>query len=136
MRKEKEIKCLYVRPMKEPMVMTLKNQLEVFQTMVNGYIEILPLTDNVAIICNADGKIERLTLNRAIRDKDGEIFEIIAGAFLIVGDDLESGEFKSLSEDDLKAYYKKFRLPEIFMMVNDRIKAIPIHEKFHDVLSN
>ena len=134
---DSKIKVLLVEPEKYPKEIVIDDSLEAMQEVVGGDIEeYMPYDDDVAIICNADGKIERLTLNRAIRDKDGEIFEIIAGAFLIVGDDLESGEFKSLSEDDLKAYYKKFKLPEIFMMVNDRIKAIPIHEKFHDVLSN
>ena len=33
-------------------------------------------------ICNEDGKLDGLPLNRALRDADGDIYDIVAGIFL------------------------------------------------------
>ena len=37
----------------------------------------------MALICNEEGKFLGLPLNRALRDDTGEIYDIIAGNFLI-----------------------------------------------------
>lgn len=67
---------------------------------VGGYIEeIAPFPDPVAIICNEEGKIDGLPLNRAIKDEDGDIVDVIAGTFLVVGCNPDESNFASLSDE-------------------------------------
>lgn len=129
LKKEDQIKVLLVEPMKAPKVVTIKNELKEFQKIVGGYIECLSIDEGISIICNEEGKLEKMPLNRSLSNDAGEMYEIIAGTFIIVGDDYYTGEFKSLSEEKLKENYKKFRLVEFFFREDDRIKSIKISEQ-------
>lgn len=126
MKKQEEITILYIEPNKEAKTIQIKNELETFQKLVGGWIECLNIEDDVVIICNEEGKINGLPLNRAIHDSKGNIIEIMAGSFIIAGDDFESGEFTSLSLENIDKYYKKFQFPEFFIMENNEIKSIKI----------
>ena len=59
--------------------------LDAMQQTVGGSIEAYyPFEEQVCIVCNDEGKINGLPLNRAIRDEDtNEIVDIIAGTFFI-----------------------------------------------------
>ena len=51
-------------------------ELEDLQHEVGGYIEaVYPFEDEVAIVCNEEGKLEGLDLNRSLRGDDGEIYD-------------------------------------------------------------
>ncbi len=71
------------------------------QKLVGGYIEaIRPFEDeDVVLICNEDGKISGLSLNRELRNEDGEIIEIIVGIFFICVAQADSEHFESLSDE-------------------------------------
>ena len=115
---------LVVEPLKEPYAKEIDPGLESLQHEVDGYIESLGLDDDACIICNEEGKINGLELNRAIRDEKGKIADIIAGTFLVVGSGEEN--FESLSPQQMDKYKKKFRYPETFMRFGREIVAIPI----------
>ena len=115
---------LVVEPLKEPYAKEIDPGLESLQHEVDGYIESLGLDDDACIICNEEGKINGLELNRAIRDEKGKIADIIAGTFLVVGSGEEN--FESLSPQQMEKYKKKFRYPETFMRFGREIVAIPI----------
>ena len=52
--------------------------LESLQHEVGGYIEaIYPYKDPAALVCNEEGKLEGLPLNRALRDEDGDIYRFL-----------------------------------------------------------
>ena len=56
------------------------------QHEVGGHIEaIYPYEDPVALVCNEEGKLEGLPLIRALRDEDGDIYDVVAGTFMVVG---------------------------------------------------
>lgn len=55
------------------------------------------LFENNAIVCNEEAKLEGLPLNRALRDEDGDIYDIVAGTFMVVG--LTEDSFGSLTPD-------------------------------------
>ena len=56
------------------------------EAAVGGPIQaIYPFPEPVALICHEEGKLLGLPLNRALRDKDGEIYDIIAGPFFLCG---------------------------------------------------
>lgn len=49
----------------------IEDTLEAMQSIVDGDIEeYMPFSDEVAIICNEEGKVNGLPLNRAIYDSD------------------------------------------------------------------
>ncbi len=99
-----ELKGLLVKPNELPEEITFDNTLKKKQELVNGYIEYAYSEDypDVVFICNEEGKIRGLPYNRDIGH------DIIAGNFLIISSDLEDGEDRSLSENQLIKYKKVF----------------------------
>ena len=78
-------------------------------------------------VCNEDGKLDGLPLNRALRDSDGDIYDIVAGNFFIVG--LGQNDFTDLPHDLAEQFAEQFRQPEIFMHVDDKIVVEPMPEE-------
>ena len=227
---EETIKVVLLEPGKEARITEIGRSLEQMQAVVGGSIEACyPFEEEVCIVCNEEGKIEGLALNRAIREgerevemtyaelvstfraaerqgngthltgyivisedsfdepysveartyavssnnkafqpnmggysifasavdgsdplvrlerylaeeKGGttgwkiercymkeagkEILDIIAGTCFIC--DCSGSNFGSLSDEQLNRYQEKFRYPESFFRINDRIEAVPI----------
>lgn len=64
---EEKISVVLVEPNKYPKVVEIEDTLEAMQKIVGGCIEqYMPFDDEVAIICNDEGKLNGLPLNRAI----------------------------------------------------------------------
>lgn len=119
------IQVVLCEPGKKACVSTINNTLASLQQIVGGYIEsVYPFDDSVAIICNEEGKINGLELNRALRDENSKVYDILAGTFLIVG--LSEGAFTSLSSEHQEKYRKLFECPEVFLSINGEILAIRI----------
>ena len=59
-----------------------------------------------------------------INGEDGEIYDIVAGTFLVTG--LTDDSFGSLSPDLLRQFMTEFKMPEQFAKIGDRIVAIPM----------
>ena len=98
--------------------------LEAMQETVGGYIEeYMPFDDEVAIVCNEEGKMNGAELNRAIYSNDKEILDIIAGKFFIAYAPIESESFLSMPKDLMKKYEDKFRYPERFYQTDKGIEA-------------
>ena len=110
------IDVLIVEPNKLPYEKTIENTLEAKQEIVGGLIECTGLLkdSDVSIICNEEGKIFGLPLNRDIGH------DIIAGTFIVAGVDYESGEFISLTEEQKERYKNIFNEHSI---ENTRIKV-------------
>lgn len=120
-----KLKVLLVEPNKLPRKLEIDNTLEAKQELVKGYIECvyLPKDSNVLLICNEEGKINGMDLNRDIG------FDIIAGPFFIVGDDKENGDFKSLTEEQILKYKKIFGKESIARTEN-KIVALSMLNNF------
>ncbi|MBQ2972389.1 MAG: DUF3846 domain-containing protein [Ruminococcus sp.] len=113
--KEKIRKVLLVEPEKKPRVVEIDDTLEALQELVGGYIEaIYPFEDEVALICNEEGKITGLPLNRALYSYEGEMYEIIAGNFFIIGAPEDSEDFTSLTEEQIEKYTEYFKVIEVY----------------------
>lgn len=95
---------MIVEPYKLPYKQTIKNDLETKQKIVGGLIEVTSLLDDedVALICNEEGKMYGMPLNRDIG------YDIIAGTFIIAGEVDEEGEFTSLTEEQIEKYKNRF----------------------------
>ena len=119
------IQVVLVGPGKSARIAEVGTSLDAMQRTVCGSIEAcFPFEEQVCIVCNSEGKINGLPLNRAIRDEDtNEIVDIIAGTFFIC--DCRKESFGSLSEEQQKRYLEKYRLPERFFRTRDGIEAVP-----------
>lgn len=121
------IEVLLVRPMEKPQFIRMEDSLEAMQKTVGGLIEeYMPFTDPVALVCNEEGKMRGMPLNRGIYDDNGNLLDIIAGDFFICYAPIESEKFLSLPEDLQDKYMKKFEHPEQFYRTFDGLKAIKL----------
>ena len=123
--KEKTIDVLLVEPGQYPRMTSIGSDLHSLQKAVGGDIEaIYPYDDPIAIVCAEEGKINGEPLNRAIRDEDNDIVDIIAGTFFVCG--LGEEDFASLPKELQDKYEEKFHQPESFLKLGSRIMAIPM----------
>lgn len=101
---QRDLNLLLVKPNELPKKITIKNTLKEKQKLVDGLIEYvyLPNCNDVVLICNEEGKLLGLPPNRDIG------YDIVCGDFLIVGDDPELGEDRSLTEEQITKYSKMF----------------------------
>lgn len=123
-----KISVLLIQPNKKPQLVEIGTSLEDMQAVVGGMIEeYMPFEDEVAIICNDEGKVNGLPLNRAVYDeKSHEMIDIICGNFFIAYAPIESEKFLSLPKEMADKYAEKFKYPERFVKLNNEIKAVPI----------
>ena len=79
------------------------------QKVVGGLIDcVYPWpNDMVGLVCNDEGKLNGLPLNRALED-----YDVIAGTFFICG--ISGENFCSLTEEQRARYLQKFRALEVF----------------------
>lgn len=82
----------------------------------------------VSLVCNEEGKINGLELNRSVRNEDNEIMDIVAGTFFICG--LNEDNFDSLTSEHMEKFKKMFLNPEIFMKTYDGIKSRKVSESY------
>lgn len=101
---QKKIKVLVVEPNELPREEMIENTLKAKQDLVGGDIEYVSRDyySDVIFICNEEGKLRGLPFNRDIGQ------DIIAGPFIIVGDDPEIGEDRSLTDEQIKKYQNVF----------------------------
>ncbi len=119
---------LLVKPGQYPEKVSIGTELEDLQRAVEGDIEVVyPYREKVGIICNEEGKIMGLPLNRDVMNDDGNRVDIIAGNFLVVG--LTEDNFGSLTEEQMKHFETKFHQPETFVRMGRDILTIPIPDE-------
>ena len=116
---------LVVEPMKEPYLKEIDLGLHSLQADVGGDIAAsYPFSDPVGLVCNDEGKLIGLELNRGLRDEDGNLYDIMAGTFLVVG--LGEEDFTSLPPELAQKYMEHFKQPEQFINLNGQIIALPV----------
>ena len=125
---EKGMTVIACLPGKTAQVVEIDGSLKGMQQFVGGYIEeICPFSDPVAIVCNEEGKINRMELNRALYTEDGTMFDIVAGPMFICG--LGEEDFTSIQGEMLEKYMEKFKHPEVFVKIGHDILAMKVPEK-------
>lgn len=98
------MKVIIVEPMKQPYEKEI-GELKEMREIVGGNIQaVFPYPENVALICNEEGKLLPLPQNTYIP----ELRDIIFGTFLICGCGVE--DFCSLSEEQVKRYINLFKI--------------------------
>ena len=116
------MKVLFIEPGKAPVEKDIPRTLDAMQEMVGGTVQaIYPFDDLVALLCNDDGKLLGLPMNRAVYESS----DIICGPFAIVGAPPGADSFTSLTEDQIQKYAKRFRSPEQFLPIGGAVFVLP-----------
>ena len=111
---------------KKPVVQDIGSDLESMQRIVGGSIEaIYPFEEPVALICNEEGKLLNLPLNRALRDDEGNVYDIISGTFFLCAAPPDSNHFAGLTDQQVKTYMEWFAMPEMFLNVGSELFVLP-----------
>ena len=78
------------------------------QRLVGGYIQaVYPFDDPVALICNEEGKLLGLPMNRTLRDERGVPYDIVCGTFFLAG--IAEDDFASLTDRQIEKYTDYYR---------------------------
>lgn len=119
---------LMVEPDRYPRQAEIGTELEDLQAAVGGYIEVIyPFDDPVGLVMNEEGKINGLPLNRALRDDQGELYDVVAGPFMVVG--LTEDGFGSLTQEQVQKYDDLFHQPELIVKMGKGIMALPLPDE-------
>lgn len=96
----------------------MKHTLGAMQDLVGGSIEVVyPFDDEVALVCNEEGKIDNLPVSIALATEEG-VYDAIAGTCFLCG--LGEEDFIGLSEDLIRKYMQ---------LINESITGIVIKNK-------
>ena len=109
----KKIKVVLVRPGEASSIEEIDSSLHSMQHIVGGLIQaIYPFEDDVALVCNDDGKLLGLEPNRALI-YGRRAYDIIAGTFFVCG--IAGENFASLTPAQLTKYQTMFTEPHRFI---------------------
>lgn len=118
------ITVLAVEPGMKPYVQEIPNGLDSLQREVGGDIQaVYPYDNPVAIIAAESGKLMGMPFNRALRDEDGHIYDVLVGKFLIVG--LGEDNFVSIPDELIPKYTREFQTPEQLVRIGEKNYILP-----------
>lgn len=102
------MRILKVEPGPVPYEKNIPNTLESIQAEVGGGLfQPLYVGEGIVLCCNEEGKLNGMEPNRRLGN------DIVCGLFFLVGDS-ESGNFISLTDDQLSLGMETFAEPEQF----------------------
>lgn len=85
----------------KPEVKEIESDLVEFQDIVGGYIECLPIGENILCVCNEEGKLKRLEPNFAVG------YDIICGDAFFCSKGFD--DFESLNDEQIKKIFNVFK---------------------------
>lgn len=119
-----KISVLIVKPNEKPYAAEIEHTLAEMQRIVSGDIQAVHLNrDPVVVVCNENGKILGLELNRALKNDSGKIVDVLVGTFIICGKG--EGNFCSLTPDMADKYKKMFYYPDMFIQTDNGLVVMP-----------
>ena len=74
----------------------ITSDLPALQAVVHGYLEHWATVDHVCFLCNEEGRLHGMPINRTLTLPDQTQWTIV-GPILLVGLDADTGEFESLT---------------------------------------
>lgn len=101
------MKLIFVGTDKEPFVLDMEDELNNFQSLVGGLIEVYTIKTNnnrsIDFIFNEEYEYLFNEINKTVITKEGYVINV-KGNILVVATDETTGEFESLTEEELKFY--------------------------------
>ncbi len=120
-----KIRALLVEPQKKPRKIELARNPHAFKDAVGGELaKWSPYGNDMALVFDEEAKCTGRPYNRALRDDDGKVFEVIGGTFVVVG--LTDGKVTSLTDDVAAKYMEHFKTTERFLWWKDELKIFPM----------
>lgn len=77
-----------------------------------------PFGPEVALLCREGGRESGLEWNRALYNGRGQVYDVIAGTFLVAG--MDGDKITSLPDDLANKYNHRFQTIEVYAQVGDR----------------
>ena len=114
---KRKIRILKIESEKAPYEKEIVDKLEDIQAVVNGPIQCIYLNGGCLLVCNEEGKLNGMQLNRRIGN------DIITGPFFIVGVNIY-GEFVSLTDGQIESFAEEFREIEMFNTEEFRERSV------------
>lgn len=125
------IRILVLEPGKAPEVRFIQNTLKCAQGVVGGPIEIVSFDSryrsafknaenakNIVVVCNGEGKLQQLPLNRALLN-GSKIHDVYLGIIFICG--VAHGDFVSLTDEQVKVLEHVYHEPDRFLKTSQGI---------------
>ena len=125
------MKVVICEPGQYARIAEIEPTLKAEQEIVGGLIDcVYPWpNDMAALVCNDEGKLNGLPLNRALED-----YDVIAGTFFICG--ISGEDFCNLTDRQADYYAMKFHSPEVFAQTPFgllRMRTTP--EQYHQLMN-
>ena len=120
------MRVLVVEPECRPEVREIDDSLKAMQEIVGGLIQPIYLENSVVLVCNDVGKLMDLPANRGLRDKNGQLYDIVCGTFFLCNAPPDSDHFTSLTSEQIKQYRERFYTPEMFWGMDGHIVCLPL----------
>lgn len=109
MDEENLIKVLLVEPFDQPKIITIENNYQAISEIICGEVdEYMPFEDDIALLCNTDGKRLFLYASHTVTDTETGKTELIYGSFILVGTSEFDTEYHSLDDDLIDKYMDLF----------------------------
>lgn len=110
--KPKFVKIIVKNVNKPPRIVKVPNELNSFQAIVGGLIEVLDFKGNIKLVCNALGKNEGLSINFTWIDDNiaGDVFFTTTN---------EVGDFISLTDEQVSILKRLFVIHNIAYLPNE-----------------
>lgn len=125
--KNTTLRVLVVEPGKAPYEKEILSGLSSMQKIMGGLIQALyPFEEPVALICNDEGKLLGLPMNRTLREPHTrKPYDVVCGTFLICGAPPNEENFTSLTDEQAQRYRTVFAKPEWFLNIGGHIVVLP-----------
>lgn len=120
------MKILKLEPNEAPVIMEIEGSLASMQSVVGGRIQaVFPFPEEIALICNEEGKLMGLPYNRVLRNEEtDEAYDIICGTCFLCGAPADCDNFTDLTPEQLQKYMEYYRQPERFLKIGSHILVI------------
>ncbi len=113
-------KIIVARPGEKAYVTELRPEYDYLKKLIGGPLEITyPFSDEVAVICDECGKLKGKMPNRLLHGKHSRVTadcdvedDTYAGTILILGSDLDSEDFTSLTDAQIDLYMDIYGEPQ------------------------
>lgn len=114
------LSVLLIEPLSCPKPVQIHNTILAVRQLIGGEPEeYMPFTDDVALVCNAQGKTQNLPPNRTVIDDNRRTLNVILGTFFLAYAPVESNEYIDLPERLLQKYTRIFYSPNAIVHTKD-----------------
>lgn len=95
------MKIIIKKPGQQPYITEVEDNLNTYKSIVEGYIEIVPIEKDILMVCNEEGKLIGLDFNFVLGN------DPIVGTVFFIGRNNE--DFRSLTDEEINKVLSWFQ---------------------------